>query len=78
LNSRNILNPVLGELLRIKDFGDEAHRSKLRGIKAQFNEAKQHSLFEVRRIATSFYRGVAESEDRSSFHRAEEFSGEGE
>jgi hypothetical protein len=36
------------------------------------------ALFELWRVATPFYRVVAESEDRSSLQQATGFSGEGE
>jgi hypothetical protein len=57
---------------------NEAPRSKLRGIKAEFDEANPPSLFELRRVAAPSCRAVADGEDWSSLQQAAGYSGEGE
>ena len=59
---------------------NEAPRSKLRGIKVELRRSPYPpSLCRASaRFTLPFYRGVAESEDRSSLLQAAGYSGEGE
>jgi len=58
---------------------NEAPRSKLRGIKAEFAQANPPSLFRLRRVRRAILsRDGAFSEGRSSLQQAAGCSGEGE